>query len=309
MNNPVKIPKGLSEIIINHSDYNCLTLFLELKPLFISGVIFNDFGKYPYQIIADRLQMSNKAVRYKLKRLQAIKLIHFDNKKNLCLHSYKVFYEYVTGKPYEYKNRIKCKYYQNKGIDEILRISTIQDNYNRQNFILKRKYILKSLGRSFKSDIIISKYADRKEKKTVSNENPLCSTGINRTIKKIVLKNSEKQNEIYFNEWKTDQLNKPEKQSDFCPCNIISFVKIGKMFGVTKEGAYYWFKKLENLNLIEQENNHVKDYTEALQYAEKFLGLQGVFKNGYRFKDPKNHFKSILNLCSTKNLNFNEIYV
>lgn len=280
-----------------------MTLYLQLKPLYISGVILNDFGKYPYHRISKILNVSDKAVRYKLKKLKEIGLIHYDTNKNLCLHSYKSFYEYVTGQPYEYKKRIKCKYYQNKGINEILRIIAIQDNFKRQDFVIQNKSIKKHYGQTTEPDIVISKYAGNVVTKKVY------SKFADRKRRILFFKRFDDHIETFTEEWKQEQLNKPLENSNFCPVNLISFEKLGQIYGVSKECAYYWFKKMQTLKLIEQEKNFIKDFTDGLEYAKNFLGLPGVLKNNYRFSSPQNQFKALLNSCSIKTLNGNELYI
>jgi len=90
-----RIKKGAAPLVLAHKNNLALQIYLELKPFFISGIIFNEAGALPYKKIASELRISESNLRSKLAQLKKLKLVKFDIHKNLILAPYRVFYKVI----------------------------------------------------------------------------------------------------------------------------------------------------------------------------------------------------------------------
>jgi hypothetical protein len=297
----IKIPKGISQDINIHPEYYSLSFWLLIKPFYVSSVIKNEAGKYPYKKLTENTGYSDKAVRYKIKRLVELNLIRIDSKKNLILCSYNDFWEFIYGSK-EFKGRVKCRFYnENKNIDEVLVCATIQDNFNKQNYNIREKTLIQMSGRTEAPEMINSKFAGLSVKKSDCIKK-------GSSLRRYLLKGIDENLKQCIETWKAEQLLKPIQESNFCPLALLSFKKLGELMDLTGGGAHYWFKKCEKSELINQEQQFLNDNTGALMFAKTHFNLPGVFPNRYRFKAPGKQSKALLKLCSIKTLNVNQLY-
>lgn len=144
----LRIQKGIAQYIVKHKNARAIYLYLELKPLFNSGVIFADGGKLPYKKIADFIKEDISGIRAKIKTLKKLGLVYFD-KKNICLVSIKKLPlvlkltkdENFYNKKHYLKNNSKAQF--------TVKQLAIYENLKKQEFVLFRKIYLKELSNEY----------------------------------------------------------------------------------------------------------------------------------------------------------------
>jgi hypothetical protein len=163
----MRLQKGLAEYIIKHPNARDFYLYLELKPLFRSGVIFNESGRIPYKKIALFIGEGESTIRKKLSNLKRLGLISIDKKKNISLATLNKLPEILKISPsyiltekskrirkfLEYKKIYKQKYklLNNGETQYTIKQIAIYENLNRQKYALGRKILERELLNYFYS--------------------------------------------------------------------------------------------------------------------------------------------------------------
>jgi hypothetical protein len=161
----LRLQKGIAEQIVKHKHARPIYLYLELKPLFSSGVIFSDRGVIPYKKIAEYIGESVPSVRRKIAILKRLKLVTIDSKRNICLSSLKILPNVLkiypktilTDKSKESRAALEYKtfYFQkyklkNNGKTHLtIKQIAIYENLNRQRYRLEQKIYEKELVQRF----------------------------------------------------------------------------------------------------------------------------------------------------------------
>jgi hypothetical protein len=132
----LRVHKGIAEQIIKHKHARPIYLYLEIKPLFASGVIFADQGKIPYKKIAEFVKEGVSTVRKKINVLKKLKLIRIDKEKNIILSSLNKLpailkVEIATKKKYNLLNNGETQY--------TIKQLAIYENLKKQEHVLFRK--------------------------------------------------------------------------------------------------------------------------------------------------------------------------
>lgn len=139
----IAIPKGIENKIIQHKHYRAFSLFIQIKTLYVSGVILNDAGNYPYTQIAAYLGISVSGLRGKVRQLKKYKLLRTDRDKNIHLASYKTFVSLF--RPQFLRRMRKYTYKNIASADVLIRTAAIQENFRKQEYTLKNKIIQKEI--------------------------------------------------------------------------------------------------------------------------------------------------------------------
>lgn len=130
-----RIKKGAAPLVLAHKNNLALQIYLELKPFFISGIIFNEAGALPYKKIAQELRISESNLRGKLSQLRKLKLVSFDKQRNLILAPYRAFYKVI-----KFDNNFKGQ--QIKTANNYEQTNTILQSIAICENALKQKHII-----------------------------------------------------------------------------------------------------------------------------------------------------------------------
>lgn len=249
----IKIPHRIAQEIILHKNYRAFILFLQLKPLYVSGCISNEEGKLPYQGMAAYLGLSVSGVRAKIKQLKAHQLIWIDEKKNIHLSSYRKFVSLF--KP-QFLRKVKKHVFKNTAhADILIRTSAIHTNFKKQDYVIDKKIVQKEIYGNFDAN------KDRLIHPEKGNNAPdECQSAIGRTdlsksaikkIRKIILKTQreyyrKKYTGIYYSQLECMETGFP----DINPIVTLSCAGIGRLFGVTPTAGHYQRQRMIEANTL-----------------------------------------------------------
>lgn len=136
----LRLQKGIAEKMIKDKHAREMYLFLELKPLFISGVIFAHEGKLPYRKVADFIGEGISTIRKKIAILKRLKLIHFDRDKNLHLAKYDRLREIL-----KHEGKRKYKLLNNGETQYTVKQIAIYENLKKQEYRVRKKILEREL--------------------------------------------------------------------------------------------------------------------------------------------------------------------
>jgi len=148
--NALRLPKGASEKILGHQYADAIFLFLELKGLIVSSVIFSNDGKIPYARIQEFTGLCERSIRNRITQLKKMGLLAVKKNKSIQLASYSVFRETIR---HRCKRTHKLK--NNGETKQTVRSLAIFENLARQNYMRKKKI--------FEREIIQQKTASQSE--------------------------------------------------------------------------------------------------------------------------------------------------
>lgn len=304
------IPKGMAEKVIQHKHANSFYVFLELKPLFSSSVIFNEDGKFPYKKICEFLKIGNSTLRNHFRILKKYKLIKFNCRKDLCLAKYQKL-EIIL----HHKVKYKLKTENNGDIQFLLKQIAIYENLKRQKHELDRKisesefsdYILDRNPNPF---IGLSLQQARERIKKFGCRNFL-SRGEYKCMKKYISENMDflliKYRKIYNAQILQLSFGFPEIN----PNVTLSCKGTARLFGsVSSSSGYYQQMKMLNKGLLDITKNWTPiPHNSAAIYEMEILKTRsdvfGCFFNATR-KDQKEQFGRITQRGTIKKYFINE---
>lgn len=238
----IKIPRSVTTEVINHKHYRAFLLFLQLKPLYVSGVILNDEDKLPYARIAAYLGLSISGVRGKIRQLKKHRLISTDRYKNIHLASYQ---DFVSLFREQYLRRMKKYVYKNVAdADMLMKTSAIRENFRKQEYVLKNKILNKEIYGT------VNAHVDRiKQPEGLLNSNPQfndCHMGSPRTdlsktairkIRKVLLQDYDqllhKQKQVFLIQMEQVEFGLPAIN----PYVTLSCAGLGRLFGIGGSGG------------------------------------------------------------------------
>lgn len=256
-NGTLKVPKTCAKEIIQHKHYRAFMVFLQLKPLYISSVIMNDGGKFPYTLMAHYCGISVSGLRAKIKQLKKYKLLYTDKNKNIHLASYKTFVNIFRP---QFLRRMKKYVYKNvASADMLIKISAIQENLRRQEYVVKRKIINKQIFTIDKNTVNAQKDRIKQPEGIffqVQNDCPrtiygtdLSKTAI-RKIRKTFLKDYDNllhnQKRLYLENLEHVENGFPEIN----PYVTLSCAGVGRLFGINASTGHYQRQKLAKANVL-----------------------------------------------------------
>lgn len=139
-NNALRIPKGAAQRILKHPKGKALILYLELKGLFISSIIFSDKSNLPYERVREFTGENLTTIRTRFRELKKLGLVRFDHKRNIKLESFRKFRDLL---------KLTCKkthkLFNNGDTKKYIQILSIFENLERQKFVLKKKILHREL--------------------------------------------------------------------------------------------------------------------------------------------------------------------
>ncbi len=343
-NEVIKIPRRVIQEMILHRHYRAFMIFLQLKPLYISGVIMNDGGKLPYQSIAKYLGLSLSGTRGKIQQLKKHKLIRVDREKNFHLASYKTFVNIF--KPQFLRRMRKYNYRNVAPADQLIKMSAIRENYRKQEHVLKHKIINKEIYGTVNAHVDRIKQPEGLQNSSFPSTND-CRTGAKQTEssvfphqlktiagskhahtefrtntgrlnkcgrmkKKMLLQDYDnllhKHKRIYLEKLEHIQNGYP----DINPFITLSCAGIGRLFGTGASAGYYQRQHLANANLITiKDGGHLHIYPVAIDTREELRKEGGnVFHYNYPVKrgNRGREDKFFLHLPDNLDVNLNFIY-
>lgn len=341
-NEITKIPMRVIQEIILHRHARAFHVFLQLKPLYVSGVIRNDAGKLPYQAIASFLGLSLSGTRGKIKQLQKHKLIRVDPERNFHLASYKTFVNIF--KPQFLRRMRKYKYRNVAPADQLLKMSAIRENYRKQEHVLKHKIINKEIYGTVNAHVDRIKQPEGVQNSSFQSTND-CRTGAKQTEslphqpktipgskhahtefrtstgrlnkcgrmkRKMLLQDYEnvlhKHKRIYLDKLEHVQNGYP----DINPFVTLSCAGIGRLFGIGSSAGHYQRQHLANANLITiKDGGYLKIFPVGIDTREELRREGGnVFHYNYPVKRAMTgrEDKFYLRLPDNLNVNLNFIY-
>lgn len=286
------IPKKVLKEIITHKHYRAFLIYLQLKPLYVSGTIMNDNGKLPYRKIAAYLQLSISGVRGKIRQLKKHKLIHGDDHKNFHLASYQKFV--CIFQPQFHRRMKKYRYRNVADADVLVKTAAIEENFKKQNYILKNKIINKELygtvnahkdrinsPKGFNDLFAITN--DCQQSRNISDF--YRPTSARRKIRKALMKDYDnlllKAKNAYMYELEQIQHGFP----DINPYVTLSCSGMGRLFGIGPSAGHYQRNKIVSAGII---NIKLRDRYNKVhgvsQDVKEQLSMRG--SNIYSFNYP-----------------------
>lgn len=312
------IPKSVTKEIINHKHYRAFMVFLQLKPLYVSGVILNDDSKLPYTQIAAYLGLSISGLRGKIKQLKKYKLLKVDNEKNFHLASYKTFVGLFKD---QFLRRMKKYRYNNiASADMLIKASAIRENFRKQEYVLKNKILHKEIYGSVNAQVDRIKQPEGEIQSFQSNSSD-CHGGQKRTdlsqtairkIRKILLKDYDlllhNHKRKYFEQLEQIQDGYPQIN----PFVTLSCAGMGRLFGTCPSSGHYQRQMLSNAGIltIKSGGNH-KIYPVSRHTSEDVRKEGGnIFSYNYPVKRNKGgrEDKFFMRLADNISINLNFIY-
>ena len=317
-NEVIKIPRRVIQEMITHRHYRAFMVFLQLKPLYVSGVILNDAGKMPYEKIAAYLGLSVSGVRGKVRQLKKHRLLKVDRDKNFHMASYKTFVNIF--KPQFLRRMRKYNYRNLAAADQLIKISAIRENYRKQEYVLKHKIINKEIYGTVNAPVDRIKQPEGLQNSSFQSQND-CRMGVGRTdlsktairkIRKVLLQKYDhlllKHKRLYLEELEHIQNGYP----NINPYVTLSCAGMGRLFGTGASAGHYQRQRLSNANLISiKEGGHLKIYPVAMDTREELRKEGGnVFHYNYPVKRGRigREDKFFLRLPDNVDVNLNFIY-
>lgn len=313
----IKIPRTVTQEMINHKHYKAFIVFLQLKPLYVSGVIMNDAGNLPYQKIATYLGLSLSGVRGKIRQLKKHKLIRVDRDKNFHLASYKTF---VCLFREQFLRRMKKYTYRNvASADMLIKTSAIRENFRKQEYIVKHKILNKEIYGTVNAQVDRIKQPEGFNSSFQSNQND-CRMGVGRTdlsqtsikkIRKLIMQDYDnilhKQKQVFL-----QQMEQVEGGLPFInPYVTLSCAGLGRLFGLTSSSGHYQQQKLIKSGVIDVKAHYerIAAHVPAV-YENRENMRQDVFSYNYPVKHKRNgrEEKFFLRLPNLLNVNLHFIY-
>lgn len=318
-NEVIKIPRRVIQEMILHRHYRAFMVFLQLKPLYVSGVIMNDGGKLPYQAIAKFLGLSLSGIRGKIQQLKKHKLIRVDRQKNIHLASYKTFVNIF--KPQFLRRMRKYNYRNVAPADQLIKMSAIRENYRKQEHVLKHKIINKEIYGTVNAHVDRIKQPEGVQNSSFQSTND-CRLGVGRTdlsktairkIRKVLLQQYDdllhKHKRIYLEQLEHIQNGYPQIN----PYVTLSCAGVGRLFGTGASAGHYQRQHLANANLITiKDGGYLKIFPVGIDTREELQREGGnVFHYNYPVKRARTgrEDKFYLRLPDNLDVNLNFIYV
>ncbi len=299
-NSRSKIPKFILQEILQNDKrlYKALLIYLDLKPLFYTGVFHQ--AKRRHKSIAAFLRISPRSLHYKFKSLEDHGFISFDQKGDLILCSWVTFFKKFG---IECKDPRKLKFYQVKNIynlDLLSRRLIIEENFKKQEKAINKKIysqqvleerqikVLKDLKELDQSDIPTKDRERIRERKLleIRSYEVQKRQGNQREFQK--LKKSGLWNYHYMDALRKWYHN--ERTFNFNhPVNFdisLSCQSVANLFGLaSKSSGYYWEKKLNESGYCEKKPRSIyipKVQNWAVQFSRSqdlehhyFIGAKG----------------------------------
>lgn len=315
-NEITKIPRRVIREIILHRHARAFHVFLQLKPLYVSGVILNDSGKLPYQAIATYLGLSLSGTRGKIQQLKKHKLIWVDREKNFHLAAYKTFVNIF--KPQFLRRMRKYNYRNLATADQLLKMSAIRENYRKQEHVLKHKIINKEIYGTVNAQVDRIKQPEGVQNSSFPND---CRMGVGRTdlsktairkIRKVLVQDYDnllhKHKRIYLEKLEHIQNGYP----DINPYVTLSCAGMGRLFGIGSSAGYYQRQILAEAKMITiKDGGHLKIHPVGMDTREELRREGGnVFHYNYPVKRARTgrEDKFFLRLPDNLDVNLNFIY-
>lgn len=312
----IKIPKTITREVIQHKHYRAFLVYMQLKPLYVSGVILNDAGKFPYTHLAKYLGLSVSGLRGKIKQLKKHKLIRADKDKNFHLASYQSFVSLFRP---QFLRRMKKYVFKNVAVaDMLVKTAAIQENFRKQNYVLKRKIIQKEIYGTVNAPVDRIKQPEGFNSSHSSindcHQGPLrtdLSKSAIRKIRKIILQDYEnilhKQKVIFLDQMEQIEFGLPKIN----PYVTLSCIGLGRLLGKGGSSGHYQQRKLVKSNLVT-----VKPHIQKIQAvsAAVYENMNQVRSDVFSYQYPvkrgriSKEAKFFLRLPNLMNLNFNFIY-
>lgn len=313
----IRVPRSVTKEIINHKHYKAFLVFLQLKPLYVSGVIMNDAGNLPYQKIASYLGLSLSGVRGKIKQLKKHKLIRVDNDRNFHLASYKTF---VCLFKDQFLRRMKKYTYRNvANADMLIKASAIRENYRKQEYVLKHKIINKEIYGTVNAQVDRIKQPEGLHNSSFQSHND-CRMGAQRTdlsqtairkIRKSILQGYDyllhKQKQTFLKQMEQVEFGLPSIN----PYVTLSCAGLGRLFGTTGSAGHYQQQKLIKAGVIDVKAHYEKiDANTSAVYENRCEMRQDVFSYNYPVKRSRTgrQDKFFMRLPNLMAVNINFIY-
>lgn len=151
---PLKVPRYLSQLILNNNQLmKAVCVYVELKPLFYDGRIYN-YKKNKYNL-ARFLNMGQTSFNYKIERLIKHGLVSIDARGDLLLCSWNKFY---LNFGHSTDNRRKFQFYKLKNeisnSEFFLRFYAVKENFERQKNAIDKKIYNKNFKDNLESSIL-----------------------------------------------------------------------------------------------------------------------------------------------------------
>lgn len=271
----LRITKGTAGSILAHKNKNELVAWLEVKPLFQSGVILHAAGKFPFLKLAQFLQLSERQTRRYVATWRKLKLARWRN-KDLCLASYDRLNVILKT-----ECRRRHKLLNNGDTKTLVRQIAIHENLSRQTYQRNNKLVeLERSGKLF--DAVDTSTGTRAGNNIRRCENRL-SQRAGRRLKKAVLRGIDellpKWKRIYDAQMNQLEFGKPA----FNPYVTLSCAGVARICGLSSASAGHRISlQLERKGWLKRSVDFLKIDKGAAVYEAQFMRIRSdVF--GYKY--------------------------
>jgi hypothetical protein len=250
----LRIPRGSSEKILKHKHAREIFLYLELKPLFISSVIFSSSGKFPYKKIAEFTDQGISTIRKKIQILKRMKLLSFDRDKNLHLAPFSKFREII-----KHEGKRTHKLLNNGDAQFYIKNLAIYENLQRQQYRVKKKILERELINIYYERKILDPLSSLKQTDlVVSGCEKYFSKNTIRKFSSMIRKNFDsyllKYQKIYDRQIEQIEPGLP----DINPYITLSCKGISKILGrKSVSTGHYQSEKLEKLGILSIDGTYI----------------------------------------------------
>lgn len=271
-----RIQKGLASKLLEHKNAPALFAWLEIKPLFVSSVIFSDNKKFPYQKIATFLKCSEKQIRRYCAIWRKNKLAFFDNSKNLHLAKYSRLNEI-----FKHNCKRKFKLINNGKTKNLCRQIAIHENLKRQEYRRNIKIVEKITGTLFDATSTNKSFSPKEEQ--IARCDNRRSKNQQRKIKSAILRDIKTHvaNEKSVYDVRTNQIEFGYPKLN--PYVTLSCAGVAKACGLSAKSAGLSISRdLHNLGWITREIPVLKIDSRAAVFESEILGIRSdVFSYRY----------------------------
>lgn len=281
LNSALRVPRGIADEIIKHVAARSIAHYLELKPLFKSGVIFNDGGHIPHEKIAGFLNISLSGWRGHYNILKRFKLLTVDYNRNIKLSGWRVLNELITGTKqsaeHQYKTHNLPIFMLKKNetfVYEIIQTIAIYENLQKQKrafrYKLAKNLALNSLAEKYLKSIYCKKNTCEIEQNKDFNLNYfmreyLTSDENNYYLDAIIEKYKSKVDRHFLtyevmqrHEYRKKYLSNYDENNTPNPFYTLSVAAVGRLFNKSNSTAFHLLNRLKKYKFIDIEKETIK---------------------------------------------------
>ena len=243
---PLKIPHGLPSVICTDKQLlKACSIWLELKPLYYSGVFFN--AKSRSAEFAEFLNMGESTFRKYIKLLERAQLVRYDHNKNMILCSWGKFRSGLGIK----SRKHYTLYNDGRTTLKIRSLAIHESREQQQQRFFEKFYVFTRYNEYVNGQLAFA--PDSMIMPLQRYEDQVRSTSHKKKEKKAFAQFVKNPATLHQATKLYDQhIRCGERCPEFNPCFTLSCIGVARKFGCnTPSAGHYWEKKLRAAGLLE----------------------------------------------------------